>query len=81
MQEQEIFESLKKMISDQFGVDEELIKKESSFMEDLAADSLDIVEFIMNIEEKFGVKISDDDIETFNNVEDVVKYILDNKKI
>ena len=81
MQEQEIFESLKKMISDQFGVDEELIKKESSFMEDLAADSLDIVEFIMNIEEKFGVKISDDDIETFNNVGDVVQYILDNKKI
>lgn len=81
MQEQEIFESLKKMISDQFGVDEELIKKESSFMEDLAADSLDIVEFIMNIEEKFGVKISDDDIETFNNVEDVVQYILENKKM
>lgn len=81
MQEQEIFESLKKMISDQFGVDEDLIKKESSFMEDLAADSLDIVEFIMNIEEKFGVKISDDDIETFNNVEDVVQYILENKKM
>ena len=78
--EEEIFENLKKMISEQFGVEEELIKKESSFMDDLAADSLDIVEFIMNIEEKYGVKISDDEIETFNKVEDVIKYIIDNKK-
>ena len=78
--EEEIFENLKKMISNQFGIEEELIKKDSSFMDDLAADSLDIVEFIMNIEEKYGVKISDDDIETFNKVEDVVKYIIDNKK-
>ena len=78
--EEEIFENLKKMISEQFGVEEELIKKDSTFMDDLAADSLDIVEFIMNIEEKYGVKISDDEIETFNKVEDVIKYIIDNKK-
>ena len=78
--EEEIFENLKKMISEQFGVEEELIKKDSSLMDDLAADSLDIVEFIMNIEEKYGVKISDDEIETFNKVEDVIKYIIDNKK-
>lgn len=78
--EEEIFENIKKMISEQFGVEEELIKKDSTFMDDLAADSLDIVEFIMNIEEKYGVKISDDEIETFNKVEDVIKYIIDNKK-
>ena len=79
MQELEVFEELKQMISNQFGVDENIIKMESSFMEDLAADSLDIVEFIMNIEKKFGVKISDDEMESFTKVEDVVKYIQENK--
>ncbi len=78
--EEEIFEELKKMIANQFGVDENIIRMESSFMEDLAADSLDIVEFVMKIEEKFGVKISDDEMESFTKVEDVVKYIIDNKK-
>ena len=78
--EEEIFENLKKMISEQFGVEEELIKKDSSLMDDLAADSLDIVEFIMNIEEKYEIKIPDEDVESFNKVEDIMKYIIDNKK-
>lgn len=78
--EEEIFENLKKMISEQFGVEEELIKKDSSLMDDLAADSLDIVEFIMNIEEKYEIKIPDEDVESFNKVDDIVKYIKDNKK-
>ena len=79
MNEEEIFEKLKEIISEQFGIDKNTIKKDSTFTDDLAADSLDIVEFIMGIEEDFGVEIPDNVAEDFTTVENVIKYIIDNQ--
>ena len=61
MNREEIFEKLKKIIVDQLGVDEENVKEEATFVDDLSADSLDIVELVMNIEEEFEMEIPDGD--------------------
>ncbi len=79
MNEKEVFTKLKEMITEQFGIDENIIKIDSAFTDDLAADSLDIVELVMNIEENFNIKISDEDAENLITVGDVVKYILANQ--
>ena len=78
MSEKEIFEKLKGLIVEQLGAEEEKVTLEATFMDDLGADSLDIVEFIMNIEEEFGLEISDEDAEKIKTVQDVVKYIAKN---
>lgn len=70
-----IFEKVKDIIVDQLGVDEEEVKLESSFMDDLGADSLDIVELIMALEEEFNMEIPDEDAEKVSTVKDVVEYI------
>ena len=57
------YERLKKIVIEQLGVDEEEVKPESSFVDDLNADSLDLVELIMSLEEEFGTEISDEDAE------------------
>ena len=75
----EIFEKVKKIVSEQLGVEEEIVNMESTFVDDLAADSLDIVELIMSIEEEFDIEISDEDAEKIVTVGDVVKYIEKNK--
>ena len=75
----EIFETVKKIVSEQLGVEEEIVNMESTFVDDLAADSLDIVELIMSIEEEFDIEISDEDAEKIVTVGDVVKYIEKNK--
>lgn len=79
MSEKEIFEKLKVMIVEQLGVSEDKIKLESTFTDDLAADSLDLVELIMNIEEGFEIHIPDEAAEELSCVEDLVKYIASNK--
>ena len=79
MKEEEIFEKLKKIIVDQLGVNEENIEMKSTFVDDLAADSLDIVELVMSIEEEFEIEIADSDAEKIVTVKDVVKYIKENK--
>lgn len=79
MSNEEIFEKLKNIIMEQLDVEEENIKEEATFVDDLDADSLDIVELIMNIEEEFGMEISDAEAEKIVTVGDVVKYIKDNK--
>lgn len=79
MDEKEIFEKLKMMIIEQFGVDEDRVTIDSTFTDDLAADSLDIVELVMNIEENFDIQISDSDSEKLVTVKDVVKYIKENQ--
>ena len=66
---------VKKIVAEQLGVAEADIKSESSFVEDLGADSLDTVELIMAFEEEFGVEISDDDAEKIRKVRDAVEYI------
>jgi acyl carrier protein len=69
------FERLKKIIVEQLGVDEEEVTPQASFVEDLNADSLDLVELIMSLEEEFGMEISDEDAEKIQKVSDAVDYI------
>ena len=69
------FERLKKIIVEQLGVDEEEVSPQASFVEDLNADSLDLVELIMSLEEEFGMEISDEDAEKIQKVSDAVEYI------
>lgn len=75
MSEEEIFEKFKKIVVEQLGVEEEHVKKEATFVDDLSADSLDIVELIMAIEEEFELEIPDSDAEKIVTVGDVVDYI------
>lgn len=79
MNKEEIFENLKSIIIEQLGVDEDMVTMEATFVDDLSADSLDIVELIMSIEEKFDMEIPDSDGEKIVTVGDVVKYIQENK--
>ena len=69
------FERLKKIIVEQLGVDEEEVTPTASFVEDLNADSLDLVELIMSLEEEFGMEISDEDAERIQKVSDATEYI------
>ena len=69
------YDRLKKIVIEQLGVDEEEVKPESSFVDDLNADSLDLVELIMSLEEEFGTEISDEDAESIRTVQDAVDYI------
>ena len=69
------YDRLKKHIVEQLGVDEEEVTPTASFVEDLNADSLDLVELIMSLEEEFGMEISDEDAERIQKVSDAVEYI------
>jgi acyl carrier protein len=69
------YDRLKKIVVEQLGVDEEDVKPESSFVDDLNADSLDLVELITSLEEEFGAEISDEDAEKIRTVQDAVDYI------
>ena len=79
MSENEIFEKVKLIVMEQLGVDEENIKMDSTFIDDLSADSLDIVELIMNLEEEFNLEIPDSDAEVIVTIGDVVDYIKNHK--
>ena len=78
MNQEEIFEKVKKIIVEQLGVAETSVTMEASFIYDLGADSLDIVELIMALEEEFDMEIPDEDAEKIVTVSDVVDYIKDN---
>lgn len=69
------YERLKKIVVEQLGVDEDEVKPEASFVDDLNADSLDLVELIMSLEEEFGTEISDEDAEKIRTVQDAADYI------
>jgi acyl carrier protein len=71
---------VKGIIAEQLGVSEEEIKTTSSFIEDLGADSLDIVELVMAMEEEFEVEIPDEEAENIKTVQDAVNYINTHKK-
>ena len=72
------FEKVKKIIVEQLGVEEEEVAMESSFIDDLGADSLDIVELIMALEEEFDIEIPDSEAEKIATVGDAVEYIKKN---
>ena len=69
------YDRLKKIVVEQLGVDEGEVNPEASFVDDLNADSLDLVELIMSLEEEFGTEISDEDAEKIRTVQDAVDYI------
>ncbi len=77
MSSEEIFDKVKSIIVEQLGVNESTITLEASFIDDLGADSLDIVELIMALEEAFDIEIPDADAEKVVTVGDVVDYIKD----
>ena len=75
MTEKEIYNHIKGIIVDRLGVDEEKINYETSFQDDLGADSLDIVELIMEMEDEFDEEISDEVVEQLTTVGKAVKFI------
>jgi len=80
MSEKSIEEKVKDIIVEQLGVNPEQVTLNASFIEDLGADSLDIVELVMAFEEVFSVEVPDEDAEKLLTVGDVVKYIEDKAK-
>lgn len=70
-----VFEKIKEILVDQLGVTEDEITMEASFIDDLAADSLDIVELIMAMEDEFGMEIAEEDVESLTTVGAAVEYI------
>ena len=70
-----VFDKIKKIIVEQLGIDEDKVTMDASFIDDLGADSLDMVELIMAIEEEFEIEIPTEDLEQIVTVGDVVKYI------
>ena len=73
-----VFEKVKSILIDQLDVEEEKVTPEASITDDLGADSLDIVDLVMSLEEEFDLEIPDDQVENIKTVGDIVKYIEDN---
>lgn len=76
---EEVFEKVKGIVTEQLGVEEEKVTMDASFIDDLEADSLDIVELVMALEEEFDIEIADEEAEKITTVKDVVEYINNNK--
>lgn len=70
-----MFEKVKELVAAQLGIDEAVIKPESNFKEDLKADSLDLFELVMSLEDEYSVSIPSEDLEKILTVQDVVSYI------
>jgi acyl carrier protein len=75
MSVEEVAKKVKKVIADQLGLNEGEIKAEASFLNDLGADSLDIVEMVMTLEEEFNTEISDEEAEKIQTVQEAIDYI------
>ncbi len=77
MTREEVVAKLKAIVSDRLDVEEDQITEDKSFVEDLGADSLDIVELIMGLEDEFRIEIPDEDAEKLTSVGEALKYTLD----
>ena len=75
MAKEEIFDKLKELVVDQLGVEEDEVTMEATMQDDLGADSLDLVDLVMSVEEEVGVKVADEDLENIKTVGDIVNYI------
>ncbi len=75
----DIFEKVKEITVEQLGADEDAVTMDASFINDLEADSLDIVELMMALEEEFDIEIPDEDAEKISTVSDAVEYIKDHQ--
>ena len=75
MEREEILEKVKAVIVDQLNVEDDDVIEDASFVDDLGADSLDIVELVMALEEEFGISIPDEEAESIKTVGDAVSYI------
>ena len=73
-----VFERIREIICDQLNLEEDKVTMDSDIMEDFEADSLDVVDLVMSIEDEFGLEVPDDQIENFRTVGDVVRYIEEN---
>ena len=71
----EVFDKVRAILVDQLDVDEDAVSMESSITDDLGADSLDVVDMVMSLEEEFDIEIPDEEIETMKTVGDIVKFI------
>ena len=77
---EEVFGRVKEVLVEQLGVDESEVTEAASFQEDLDADSLDLVELIMELEDSFDIKISDEDAQTIQTVGQAVEYVTSHQK-
>ena len=74
-----VFDKIKEIIIEQLSVDESMVTPETNLMKDLSADSLDAVEIIMAIEDEYGIEIPDEEAENIQTVQDLVRFVEDNK--
>ncbi|AHY46671.1 acyl carrier protein [Rubrobacter radiotolerans] len=79
MDREEALQKIQEITADRLGVEEADVTPEASFREDLEADSLDLVELIMELEEQFGMEIPDEDAEKITTVEEAVDYVMDHQ--
>lgn len=70
-----MFDKVKEIIVDQLGIDADKVTPEASFVDDLGADSLDLVELVMSLEEEYGIEVPDEDAEKIVTVNDIVEYL------
>ncbi len=80
MDEQKIYDDIKKVVVEQLGVSESEVTREASFVDDLGADSLDTVELVMALEEAFGIEIPDEDAEKIKSIGDTITYVMAHAK-
>jgi acyl carrier protein len=74
-----VAQKVNSIIGEQLGVDQEAMVPEADLLDDLGADSLDVVELVMALEEEFGIEVPDDDVENIRTIKDVVEYVVSRK--